>query len=223
MRKITLLLFLFLCFSAVGAQDFQININKLTAETQQLSESPDKMKLVWWIPTDFWKAVFNQDKNLPKDQSDLMLGYLEKYTMVVTVDGDIDVNGDVSYHSSDEIFKNLKVVDEKGEKYAPLLHDEIDLDTQQLINIMKPVLGQMLGNVGENMHFFLFQKKDDPLNKIVDPLHSDSFAIELSEDRFKWDLPLSSLLKPKKCTVCNEYHDGSWTYCPYHGNKLAHK
>lgn len=221
MRKVILTLLSILSFSIVIAQDFKVNINKLTEETQQLSESPDKMKLVWWVPTDFWKAVFDQDKNLPKDQADLMLSQLEKYTMVVTVDGEIDANGDVSYRTSDEIFKDLKVVDDKSKEYKPLLYEEIDLDTQQLIGVMKPVLGQMLGKVGENMHFFLFQKRDDPLNKIVDPLQSESFVVELTKEKFKWNLPLSSLLKPKKCTVCNEYHEGSWTYCPYNGNKLV--
>ena len=220
MKKIVLLFILYCSIIASNAQEFKVNINKLTEETQQVSESPDKMQLIWWIPTDFWKAVFDQDNNIPKDQASTMLSHLEKYTMIVAVDGDIDVNGDITYHSEQDIFNKLKISDDKNESFKPLLYDEIDLDTQQLINIMKPMLGQMLGKVGENMHFFMFQKREDPLYKIVDPVHSKTFEVMVDNEKFKWNLPLSSLLKPKRCSVDNKHLDGAFMYCPYHGTKL---
>lgn len=220
-KNISLIIFLFGVFLTATAQEHKININKLTEETQQVSESPDKMKLVWWIPTDFWKAVFDQDENFPKDQADMMLDHLDKYTMVVAVDGDIDEKGNITYSEKDETFNKLKVFDEEDNSYSPLLLDEIDLDTQQLIHVMKPVLGQMLGKVGENMNFFLFQKRDNPMDKIVDLKHSKSFQIELANEKFNWSLPLSALLKPKRCPVDHKLLDGSYKYCPYHGKKLV--
>ena len=42
----------------------------------------------------------------------------------------------------------------------------------------------------------------------------DGFGKELN-------LPLSSLLKEKKCPVENELHSGKWDYCPYQGKKLV--
>ncbi|NNC70130.1 MAG: hypothetical protein HKN90_04825 [Flavobacteriaceae bacterium] len=203
------------------AQDFKVNINKLTEETQQLSESPDKMRMVWWIPTDFWEAVFSQDASIPTSDADKMLAQFEKYTMVATIDGDIDTDGNIQYVSEDDIFNTLKVVDNTQQEFSPLTEDQIDLDTKRLITIMKPVLGNMLGKLGENMHFFLFQRTDDPLHKIVNPKNKESFAVKLNDERFEWQLPLGSLLRPQKCPVDQQLLDGSWTYCPYHGKPLT--
>lgn len=220
-KKIAIYLLFFSLTGKLFAQDFKVNINKLTEETQQLSDSPDKMRLVWWIPTDFWEAVFSQDASIPRQDASAMLDQFEKYTMVATIDGNIDADGNIHYVSEDAIFNTLKVVDNTQKEFSPLTEDQIDLDTKRLITIMKPVLANMLGKLGENMHFFLFQKTDDPLNKIVNPKNEEKFAVKLNDEQFEWQLPLGSLLKPKKCPIDQQLLDGSWTYCPYHGKRLS--
>ena len=214
------LLFFLAVTIKLTAQDFKVNINKLTEETQQLSESPDAMRLIWWIPTEFWQTIFEQDKNISRLESDEMLNNFDKYTMVAVIDGDIKDDGTVTYNTEETTFKNLVVIGKDKVEYSPLYNDEIDEDTKSLINIMKPMLGNMLGALGQNMHFFLFQKRENPLDKIVNPIKKESFTVKLDKDNFNWSLPLGSLLKPKKCPEDNKLHNGSWNYCPYHGKKL---
>ncbi len=220
-KKVAIYLILLSFIGTAFAQDFKININKLTEETQQLSESPDKMRLVWWIPTDFWEAVFSQDATIPKQDAAAMLAQFEKYTMIATIDGDIDADGNIQYVSEAAIFNTLRVVDNTQQEFSPLTEDQIDLDTKRLITIMKPVLANMLGKLGENMHFFLFQRIDDPLHKIVNPKNEEKFAVKLREEKFEWQLPLGSLLRPKRCPIDQQVLDGSWTYCPHHGKRLT--
>ena len=222
-RKITILILIVFHSQKTFAQNFKVNINKLTEETQQLSDSPDKMRLVWWIPTDFWEAVFSQDATIPKEEANAMLANFEKYTMVATIDGAIDADGNIAYVSEDVIFNKLKVIDDKQQEFSPLTEDQIDLDTKRLITIMKPVLANMLGKLGENMHFFLFQKIDNPMERIVNPKNKEKFTIKLNKEQFNWQLPLGSLLKPKKCPVDQKFLDGSWTFCPHHGKRLQKK
>ncbi len=202
------------------AQDFKVSVNKLTEETQQLSESPDNLKLVWWIPVEFWKAVFAEDESVPKQQSDEIIEVFSQYTSMAILDGKIGPFGDVDYKSKDEIYNNLELVDKNNVSYIPLVDSEIDSRTQSILSFMKPVLGNMLGKLGDNMHFFLFQKKDNPLEPIIHPKLEETFSVKLSGEEFHWKLPLGSLLKPKKCPVDGEIMNGSWKYCPHHGKEL---
>ena len=78
----------------------------------------------------------------------------------------------------------------------------------------------MLGKMGENMYFFLFQKEDNPRDRIIHPTKEEKFTVKLGGEKLHWNLPLSSLLKPKKCPVDNEIMNGSWKFCPFHGVKL---
>lgn len=220
-NKILIPLLIFLVVSTkLSGQDFKVNINKLTEETQQLSESPDTMRLVWWIPTEFWQTIFEQDNAITRLEADEMLNNFEKYTMVAVIDGDIKDDGTITYKTEETTFKNLTVIGNDKVEYTPLYYDEIDEATSNLISIMKPMLGNMLGALGQNMHFYLFQKRDNPLDKIVNPINKESFTVKLDSDNFNWSLPLGSLLKPKKCPEDNKLHNGAWNYCPYHGKKL---
>jgi len=222
MKKLHQLLFIaFLIISVnVKGQDFKVSINKLTAETQQLSESPDNLRLVWWIPIEFWEAVFAQDKNMPEEQADEILQVFRQYTLLSTIDGTIGTFGDISYKSKKQIFNSLEIIDNNNESYFPIREENIDQETKDVITFIKPVLANMLGKMGENMYFFLFQKKDNPGDRIINPIKEEKFTVKLGGEKLQWNLPLSSLLKPKKCPVDNKLMNGSWKYCPFHGVKL---
>jgi len=222
MKKLHLL-FIFICLTfsmSLVAQDFKVSINKLTAETQQLSESPDNLKLVWWIPIEFWEAVFAQDPNMPQDRADEILHVFKQYTLLSTIDGTIGTFGDISYKTKKQIFNYLEIIDNDNKSFFPLREENIDQKTKEVIDYIKPVLASMLGKMGENMYFFLFQNEDDPLDRIIDPTTEDKFTVKLGGEKLRWTLPLSSLLKPKKCPVDNDLMNGGWKYCPFHGVKL---
>ena len=221
MKKIYLILISFLFVSnATYAQDFKISINKLTEETQQLSESPDNLKLVWWIPIEFWKAVFAENKTITKEQVDEILQTLEPYTVLVIVNGNIDTFGEITYKSKDEIFDALEILDTHKKSYFPLQKDVIDAKTLEIISVMKPILSNMLGNIGKNMNFYLFQKDNNPMERIIHPTKEEEFTVKLDGENFHWKLPLPSLVKPKKCPENGELLNGTWKYCPYHGKEL---
>lgn len=215
-----ILLVILLCSITVKAQDFKVSLNKLTEETQQLSESPDNLKLVWWIPVEFWEAVFADDKAIPVEQANEILEVFKQYTMVATIDGVIGNFGDVAYKSDNEIFDTLSITDHLNNNYTPLKSSDIDIKTAEVIGFIKPVLSRMLGQMGDNMHFFLFQDKNNPGHSIIDPRSTNAFTVLLGGEAFTFKLPLGSLLKPKKCPIDSELLNGAWAFCPFHGKEL---
>lgn len=220
MNKFSTLLLLLLFFKLQG-QEFKVNLNKLTAETQQLSESPDAMRLIWWIPIEFWQSVFEQDETMPQSEIDEFLQTFKAYTTVAVLDGTIGPFGTVNYASKNDIAKNLSLFGNNNKEYRPLDESEIDEQTKNALSILKPVLANMLGPMGENMHFYLFKDVQDPLLKLADASKEGAFRVRLDTEDFNWKLPLSSLVKQKKCPVDGALLDGTWTFCPYHGDKLV--
>ena len=86
--------------------------------------------------------------------------------------------------------------------------------------MMRPVLSNMLGPMGENMRFFLFPAVDGSGTEIANPTSQNHFAVQLGDHHFRWRLPLGSLLPPKACPDDGQVLNGAWNYCPWHGTKL---
>ncbi|HEY9002625.1 MAG TPA: hypothetical protein VIM89_14805 [Mucilaginibacter sp.] len=82
---------------------------------------------------------------------------------------------------------------------------------------MKPMIANMMGKMGQNFRFFVFPAFDKNKVLIADPRKPGTLTIGLTNDAFKFKLPLESILKPKKCPIDGETMSGSWMYCPWHG------
>ncbi|MEW6200611.1 MAG: zinc ribbon domain-containing protein [bacterium] len=213
--------FLLVLCEAIGtAANKNISLEELIKETQKMSPKPNEMTMVWWIPEEFWQITFSQGEISEEDVKEL-LAVVSPYTIFVVVEGKIGVIGNVTYSSEDEILNKLKVIDTRGVSRVPLIGDETETaDIKTFMSILKPIIANMLGPLGENMHFFLFPSSDEDGKKIYDPMKEGTFTILLGEEEFKWRLPLGSLLSPKVCPKCGEKLSGAYKYCPWDGTKL---
>jgi hypothetical protein len=103
---------------------------------------------------------------------------------------------------------------------------ELSPDAQGLLSILKPVLANILGPMGQNFQFFLFPAQTSAGVAIADPRRAGSFSVVISdllgqkESVFGWRLPLTSLSPPRFCPVGQERVQADWKYCPWHGNPL---
>lgn len=226
LKMIFMLIVSFITTGIVTAQNdnktkkHKINVNELVNETQQMSEDADKMQLVWWIPVEYWETVLYSDGQVATNEADMIIDMIKPYTMVVVVDGDIGMFGNIDYVEKDEIIKSLKLTDAKGEDYKPIPEDELNQDTKSLLSIMKPILSNMLGGLGENMHFFLFPGTNKRNKPLIEATQEGHFIVQLSENKYFWRLPLGSLLPPKYDPDTGEELNGSWKYSPWTGKKL---
>lgn len=219
---ITVLFILALASVSFG-QSKKIDFNALTNETQKLSEAIDEATLIWWIPEEFWKASFEQDASLTPKQMEDFLKILRPYTVLVVVDGKVGTFGAITYKTETAIRSTIQIFDAQGASFRPLSEDKIAPDAKNMLAMMKPVLVNMLGPLGQNMHFILFPAKNNKSEDIANVLKEGTFIVKLDSREFKWRLPLGSLLPRKICPVDGEKFNGAWKFCPFHGNELKNQ
>jgi hypothetical protein len=202
------------------AQDIKIDINAIVQETQRTSRSADEMTLIWWIPEDFWQVSFEQNPDTTAAQIEKFMKVLRPYMVIVAVDGKIGSFGGVTYKSESTIRNSIQLIDNQKNNYRPLSNEKVNADIKNFLSMMKPVLANMLGPMGQNMHFFLFPPKNKAGQEIADAKKEGTFSVKLDKREFKWRLPLGSVLAPKICPEDGEKLSGAWKFCPWHGVEL---
>ena len=205
------------------AQGRKVDINALVQETQKMSDTSGEMTLIWWIPEEFWRASFEQDPNMTAAQTEQFIQVLRPYMLIVAVDGNIGTLGGVTYKSETTIRDSIQVIDGQGTRYRPLSSENIDADTKNFLSMMKPIFVNMLGPIGQNMHFFLFPAKNTMGRNIAVAKSEGAFSVKLDTRLFKWRLPLGSILQAKICPVDGEKLSGAWKFCPWHGVELTYR
>lgn len=202
------------------AQESEVSLNAVLAETQKMSDEVDEMTLVWWAPEEFWQISFAQDPTVTEAEAEEFVEVLRPYTLIVAADGTIGQFGGVTYKSEADIRAGIQIRDNQGTPYRPLSEDKIDADAKNLLSMMKPVLVNIIGPMGQNMYFFLFPSKTKKGQKIADAKKEGVFSVELGERKFRWRLPLASLLPLKMCPTCGEKLSGAYKFCPWDGTNL---
>ena len=197
-----------------------VNLKAFFQETQKQSLKTGDAIMVWWLPEEHWKMTFGQQPNMTSAQVDQLLELLRPYTLIVAVCGKVGIFGGITYESETTIRNDIHLVDNQGVNYRPLSEEEIDADTKNFLSMIKPTLANMLGPLGQNMHFVAFSAKGKMGQNIAEAKKKGFFSIKLGKNSFKWRLPLASLLAPKTCPVCEEKMSGAWQYCPWDGAKL---
>ena len=185
-----------------------------------MQQQADQMTLVWWIPEEFWWVSSAQDPTVTKAQTENLINVLRPYTLIIIVDGKIGPFGGVTYKPEAEIRAGVQIKDSQENYYRPLNEDKINADAKNFLSIMKPIFANMLGPMGQNMHFFFFPAESKNGNKIAEAKKEGAFSVKLREREFRWRLPLGSLLPPKTCPGCKEKCSGAWNFCPWCGTKL---
>ncbi len=214
MKKILFLLTFFAGLQ-ISAQQKSTS-EKMLEEIQYTRQSQENLKLVWWIPADYWELAIGENGGATPEQIAYIKDLLEEYTIIIA--GDYTING--TDFKVNKLNNGVTLYGLQGEK-VPLLKDsQIDGKVAIIINeVLKPLFTEMAGKMGSGMSFFVYNNKKD--GKImIDPRKAGELKVEVNKDVFTWQLPLVSLLSDKTCPVNQEKLPGNYVYCPIHGNKL---
>lgn len=223
MKNTILALLLFGVLGSLQAQQRrdlkEVDLDAMLDETQFASDNEDYIDLIWWIPMEYWKAVYAQDSSIPQDEADEMISILKNYDIVAAVRGKIGYFGGVTFQDEASIREQL-VFKYDDIIYDSLDNDDLDADLKSFIDIMRPMFSNMMGDMGENLYFVVYQ---DGASKraIIDPYGDKNLTLTLNDFSDSLQFPLSSLLQPKKCPRDGALFNGKWLYCPHHGDALT--
>ena len=204
----------------------EVEIDRLIDETQ-VSDSNEGISLVWWIPQEFWGVALNQDSSLPAANREEILNTLNPYFMLAVIQGELSSFGGARFYDQATVKQNLTVSfeDERGRTQTLTTLDQIPPDIEILQSTIRPMLSQMMGNMGQNFHFFTFENLNSEGDKQISPYESGTIQVQLagtekvSDSEFKIELPLDSLFVPRLCPNGKKAHV-SWKFCPWDGTRL---
>jgi hypothetical protein len=194
------------------------SLSKLIEQTQLSSDDDNKMSLVWWIPKEFWRAALTKDPSFTEDDIKEFQGKFKHYTILMVVDGIIGRFGNVVYSGAEKIRQNIEIYDDKFNVYKPLKEKEISSDLKSMFTIWKPMFASMLGDMGENINYFVFQNNYN--TEVMNASGDAQYKIKMMGEDYKFKLPIGVLFPPKTCSKCDGEFMGSYKFCPFDGNKL---
>lgn len=209
------------CFAQKKALN-QVSIDAFISETQYSSDNPDNIEMIWWLPTEYWNVVFSQDQTTSKADQDAIISMLKDFVVVVAIKGKVGMFGGITYETKEHI-KAIINVSYKKEKLAMVSEDNIEPDMLNFLSIIKPMMKNMIGPMGENMQFFLFQAPKNNELLPIDPYSNNELTFALGDFEKDAELPLSCLLEEKICSEDNKTWNGKYNFCPIHGSELNNK
>lgn len=205
-----------------------VDSDSFTSDTQVSFEGSgdDHISIAWWIPNEFWEALFARDTNTAEDEKRGMLDALSGVSLLAIVQADVSMLGAFNFYSKEEIEKKmvLSYEDARGSVEELSVLQKINPDLEIVIGIFKPILGAAMGNLGTNMHFYVLSDKSKFSSRMLDPYREGVLNIQLSRrDKVVLSagisMPLNSLYIPRRCPNGKDAHI-SWKYCPWSGKRL---
>lgn len=203
----------------------QVDVNALTAETQAMAGGADHMDMVWWIPLEFWEATLRQGGGVPEAQIEQMLAILENHTVLGVVQADISPFGAFTYFDKEKVMDGLvvEVLDTDGNLQSVSHTEPADPDMRLMLDQMRPVLAQAMGNLGENFYFFPLPNANADGDRYLSPYDEGKLRVTVGRGEqssvVEIEFPADSLFVPRMCSNGKPAHV-SWTHCPWGGKKL---
>lgn len=181
--------------------------------------------IVNYYPPEYWVVTMAKN-DISSTQKDAIIAAMKDVSILSIAVFDVGSFGVFKFYNEEEISKGLIVdfvsIDGDTTQIDPLY--EIDVETQVLLDAMKPMLAANMGKLGEHMSFFVFPNTTESGHKIVDPFERGVLTVRFVDSRNRvldgqFEFPLDALYVPRKCPNGKDAHV-SWKYCPWTGEKL---
>lgn len=220
MKKLLMVITFLIGFSSFCQENIKVDVVDYIKEVQIWKKQGNNMSFTFWIPTSYWEIALKDSPSVPPGYVNYISSLFQDYVFICALDLEINTNATMTYTLEQDLRNSISIVDGIGMEYFPLENDQITEEVFLMSETLSPMFAQMLGQMGEGMHFYFFEIKDKQGNNIIDEYTKGEFTVKHSNHDFKFQLPLVCLLPPKTCPKDGAEMKGNWNYCPYHGVKL---
>jgi hypothetical protein len=205
------------CIGTVDAADMREFIH----ETQQSVTVGQQFTMAWWIPPEFWQVSLAANPNVPAQTATEILNVFHDYQVFALVRANAGLQGLTNVSPRADLLANSRFeVDTKA--IQPLAPEDVPAGVQTMLGAMRPMLANMLGQLGQSMELVVYPGVADQ-HRLIDALQPGSFQFTLYDQTFHWRTPVASLLPPKVDPKTKEQFPGNYLYNPYTGGKLSQK
>ena len=207
----------------------EIDTDQFTEDTQSMAQGAgdEHLALAWWIPNEFWGSILERDATTPQSDKDAMLEALAGVSLLAVTQADISRFGAFNFYDKEQVEEGMSVTfqDEEGAPQQVKLLRNPNPDLEIVLSIFKPILGNAMGQLGQNMYFYVLDDVSKSDFRILDPYEPGQIRVALTRSDSKAlsaeiDLPINSLFVPRKCPNGKDAHI-TWAYCPWSGEKLV--
>jgi hypothetical protein len=196
------------------------DILDITGETQKFDSNPERAIFIWWMPHEYWKAVFNDPEN-KKSDAELILTALRPYT-IVAVSYRKKGGKEPAYKSDEKLREIVQVVDAQRNVYAPLRAKDLNSIALEFIKKMRPDIEQAASSKRfKEVSVFIFPSKDKNDQYFDEATKDGLFTVKVENFPFTWRLPLASVIPSQKCLICGDEFNGGYKFCPWDGTNLS--
>jgi hypothetical protein len=203
--------------SRAGAADLREFIH----ETQQSVTVAQQLTMAWWIPPEFWDLSMAANPNLSAANAAEIRNSFHDYQVFAVVRANVGIQGLTGAASKADLLANSHF-QIGGKAIAAIEPDKVPTGVQTMLGAMRPLIGSMLGQLGQSMELIVYPAVVDG-QRMNDPLKTGAFQFMVYDQTFHWRLPLASLLPKKIDPKSNEEFPGNYLYNPYTGDKLRVK
>lgn len=212
-----------LSFSSFCQWSKKVDLTTYINEIQKWEKNENNMSLTFWIPNSYWRIALQDSPEVTPEMIQQIEMAFQDYVIIIALDMEMSMGSSMVFRKEPEMRKSISIIDSQGNKYFPIKEDDLEGSALMFKDAIKPMFVQMLGKMGQGMHFYFFEVKDKEEDNLINEYEKGKFTVKHSNYNFEYSLPLSSLLSPKKCPVDNLEMNGNWNYCPTHGVKLDKK
>lgn len=148
--KVLLLAFLLsIPLTTIGQTETEVSLMDLMREIQQWNKRDNKMSMVWWIPTEYWRISLKDYGGISQETIEQVEILFEDYLVLWACDLSVNPDGTMNFASEEEIGKSITVLVGDSLEYFPLADDQIDAEVLTVAESMKPIFAQTLGQMGQ--------------------------------------------------------------------------
>jgi len=180
------------------------------------------MTMAMWMPDEFWRTTLQSSRRMTDKGITEYIAVVHPYILIAVVDAQSGFSAP-RYTDVDTLVNEATIEDSHGTTYSPLPPDLVAEDIRNLIQMMRPVLSNMMGALGQHMEFLVFPSADKAGHLIADPKSDGSLTVHLGNVALRYRLPLGSILPPSLDPKTGESFPGSYHFNPYTGAKLAQR